>query len=71
MRIRRIKKRGRPEYIKTGGLTISVVPEVDVLECNLGAAEGFVLRRLRPSSLFVIDDLGVRRIGFRDRDASC
>ncbi len=51
--------RGSPIYVRSGGQTVSLVPEVSTFEGWLGA---WSYRILRPARLYVIDDKGVTAV---------
>jgi hypothetical protein len=62
MKISVNRQRGRPVYVPTEAGTISLVPEVRVVEIRVGKRQVLRLRRLVPQTIFVIDDLGVRPV---------
>jgi hypothetical protein len=66
MKISIRKQRGRPIYIQYGRGTISLVPEVRVLEVALGVGSRPIVHRVAPYAVYVIDDQGVRRVRIAD-----
>ena len=56
------RRRGRPIYVRSGNMTISLVPEIAVRELRFGYAPGVALRSISPAAVFVIDDQGVTRL---------
>ena len=62
MRTRLITKRGGPVYVRSGGSTVTLVPEMSVREWRFGGKDGPVFRVRGPRAVFVIDDRGVRRV---------
>ena len=65
MRTRLITKRGGPVYVRSGGATVTLVPELAVREWRFGGKDGPVLRVPGSQAVFVIDDRGVRRLALR------
>lgn len=59
-----MKKRSGPIYVRSGGKVISLVEEMDTREIRLPTLR-VRLRLLSPSALYVIDERGVERLGFR------
>jgi hypothetical protein len=62
MRTRLITKRGGPVYVRSGGATVTLVPELAVREWRFGGKDGPVLRIRSRRAVFVIDERGVRRV---------
>jgi hypothetical protein len=62
MRTRLITKRGGPIYVRSGGSTVTLVPEITIREWRFGGKGGPVLQVRSPRAVFVIDDRGVRRL---------
>jgi|GEM_PF-3408963 len=59
-----MKKRSGPVYLRSGGKVISLVEEIEAREIRLPTLRAR-LRQLVPTALYVIDERGVERIGFR------
>jgi hypothetical protein len=64
---RLIRQRGGPIYFRSGGSTVSLVPEVGIREWRVGGEGGPVFQTNTVPAVFVIDNSGVRRVKLRDR----
>ena len=60
------KQRGRPIYVQTGAGTISLVPEVRVLELRLPGSRSAAIRWVRPHAVYIIGQDGVQQKRVRD-----
>jgi hypothetical protein len=60
-----MKKRSGPIYLRSGGKVISLVEEIKAREIRLPILRAR-LQQFVPSALYVIDEKGVERIGFKN-----